>query len=312
MNALFQRMRHHATGMRDRGSPHSTVTPEAADTESVMRVLYREDRKPEGGRAGSDIIHASSFCHTPKCARFIVLSKAMREAGVTFTEPIFGSMKLVWSYGRAAEKHVRDTLLRDEGMRARAYGMWRCMCRQTFTRGHLPAAPARCPHCGTKADRYGEVTLDDPKHNISGNPDLILRELNSSAYAVWEIKSMKPDTKGEHQGFKDLKAPLPLHVEQGAHYVRLARLEGLPVIRKPVVLYVAKQFCRDNWYKPLIPSDPLMAQAEADVTTALDAAKGAVEGLRLGVIPDRLPKCAADRTCMSKKCQTWAECMAHD
>lgn len=311
---VLESLRKHQIRGQDRGTPQPSVEPDSTDPAGVLKVLYDSDRKPEPGRPGSDIIHASSFCYAPKCARMLVLTKALREAGVTFSEQHHGAMRLVWAFGRAAENHVRETLMRDPAMRARAYGNWHCRCRRTTSRGHIPASPIVCPHCGTKADRYGEITLHDPDNNISGNPDLLMQEPKGSAtfpyYAVWETKSITDNPNTKKGSFSTLEVPIPAHVEQGAHYVRLGRVNGLPMVRKPVILYINKAFSMKGWYKALIPGDRMMQQAEEDVDAAVAAARQCAEAVRVGALPGMIPLCAENPRAKMNECPAWSECMA--
>lgn len=306
MQTLMNALRAHADSSRQQAAPASVPT-ETVHGDTLLKILYREDRKPEEGRFGSTLIHASSFVHMPACARMLFLGQYMKAQGVTYSNPVFGSMKLVWAYGRAAEKHVRDTLLSDPDMRRAAWGRWRCPCRHTETRGHLHASPERCPRCRQRANIYAEGTSVDRAHGIAGNPDFVY--LLRNRYKVVEIKSIKEGSTTAHGGFNELESPQPMHVEQGVHYVRLLENEGLPVHPEPDVLYVNKGYSTKTWYKQFTPSDAMMERAREDVDNARRVSRQYTEALASGQCPPMLARCAADNTSLQKDCQVWAECI---
>lgn len=279
------------------------------DPEAILKVLYKGDRRREESRTGDALLHASGLCYGPKCPRMLYLAQGMKEEGVSFEEAPFGNMRLVWAFGRAAERHVRDTLLLDKSIREAAYGAWACRCGQTRTRGHFPISAERCTRCGELPINYREVTLSDTDRSMVGNPDLLLKQ--GTRYTVLEIKSMKKDSSGQHVGFKDIEAPIPRHVEQATHYVRLGERNGLPMHRKPVILYVLKDFDPRKWYKALIPSDTLQAQVDADVAAGRSVAETYHQARQAGTVPAKIPACEANMETHKKTCQVWSECRAN-
>lgn len=312
-------LRRHALSCQRNDVNSAVTTTEEPDTDEILKQLYAEDRRAEPSRHGGDLIHASHLIHNHKCARMLFLANYMVGEGVTFSEAPFGAMKLVWALGRAAEKHARTNLLKNPSIRARAFGMWRCRCRATEARGHLPTPPQRCTRCGTLADRYDEVTLADDDAGIMGNPDMLLKQ--GTRYTVIEIKSIKTKSTSAHDGFDSIEAPQPKHVEQGFSYVKLGERNGLYMHEKPVTLYVAKDFDPKKWYKALLPSPQLLGQVKEDVATSRAAAKeyriarqaaDAEPERRDEFTPPKIEKCATNANACKKSCPVWAECYAHD
>lgn len=297
---------------RPRNSNPQTSDDANSDPERLTKVLYREDRKSEKGRGGTKIIHASSTIHMPACSRAHYLMHEMRQAGATFSEIPFGSMRLVWAYGRAAEKHVRDTLLSDERMRSDAYGLWKCACGKSRYQGRFLPSSDKCTRCGTRSDRYHEALLLDPEYGLSGSPDFIFWDV--SAYRVVEIKSIKGrrDEGGTSTAptFRELDVPQPNHVNQGCHYVKLGQRNGLAVHRRPLVLYVSKGFETRQWYKQFIPGDAAMQRAETSVSEQRSATKGYRGALASGYCPRMCEECVSNPSSRQKSCPAWAECMA--
>lgn len=317
MRSLLGKLREHserASGRRNQGvlAPPRT----SPDPAALLRILYREDKKPEERRHGSHVVHASSLCHGPKCVRALCLGRMMRAHGVKFEEPVMGAMRLVWKFGRVAEEHARSLFLQDEGVRYTALGKWECRCKTTFTKGRLSATPPRCDKCGSHADRYSELTLHDPNLLLSGNPDFL--PWQGDAYTVVEFKSVKEDTTSGHPGFDDIKSPLPVHVEQGCSYVRLMRQNGFPVHREPVIIYIRKKYNVREWYKALIPERPQLLQAEAEIANGVamlprygEFAEQIEAGNLDAPVPDKIPLCAETPEALRGTCPHWIECVSH-
>lgn len=319
---FFRRMREHALAQGAQATRGRLSNPVSdPDPGEILTALYRHDRSVEPGRGGEEYVHVSSFVHNPKCARLLCLSRLMRMSGDTFSERLMGSKRLLWEYGRAAERHARHALLQDPKIKAAAYGLWKCKCGKAEVRGRLPATPVRCEDCRTLADHYHEATFLDPGTSTSANPDFI--HWQKDAYTVTEFKSIKGGkTEGGTPGFDSMTAPQPTHIEQGCHYVHKLRTAGLPVHRKPVVVYVNKSFSFKEWYKALTPTSLQLEQAEEEVNRALSTTSAyrdyldrlaAVDEAEWGTVtpPPRLNSCAADMESMRDKCPCWVECTAH-
>lgn len=307
MQTLMQTLRQHAAESRQQDAPASAPT-EDPDGNHVLKILYREDRKHEDERFGGTIIHASSFSRLPGCARMLYLGKYLRDQGMTYPSPPFGSMKLVWAFGRAAEKHVRETLLLDPDMRRAAFGVWKCLCGHTQVRGHLPPSPPVCAHCRGRALAYHEPTLIDRAHGVSGSPDFTY--LAGNRYRVVEIKSIKGQSETSSPSFDQMDTPQPAHVEQGTHYVRLYENEGLPVHPVPHVLYVKKEFDTKKWYRLAVPTEAQMRRAYEDVDNSRRVSRAYTDALSSGVTPPMLDRCVSSPSTHQKACPVWAECMA--
>lgn len=304
-------MRAHVENSRPRNAGATRQDNAGGDPERVTRLLYQKDRADTEGRGGTKMVHASSTIRMPLCPRAYYLAYELRQAGVRFTETPWGSMKLVWAYGRAAEKHVRDTLLSDQDMRADAYGLWKCRCGHTKHTGQFLPSAAACTQCRTRPVNYNEALLLDPDYALSGNPDFIFRD--GPLYRVVEIKSIKgkdENSTSTSPNFEDLTAPQPDHVNQAGHYVALAERRGLPVHRRPLVLYVSKKFEQRSWYKPFIPGDGAMQRAEEAVHDQRETTRSFREALQRGQCPGMIEDCVADSSCKQRSCPVWAECMA--
>jgi hypothetical protein len=233
--------------------------------------------------------------------------RELRQAGATFSEIPFGSMRLVWKYGRAAEAHVRETLMLDPQMKKDAYGLWKCRCRHTVIKGHHVPNAKPCNRCGTAPDRYDEITFIDKEYAVSGNPDFIYKD--GPLYRVVEIKSIKADTTST-AGFYDLTGPVPLHVEQGTHYVKLGQRDGLRMHRRPQLLYVNKGFSPKSWYKPFIPSDALTERSEQAVKKQRAVTREFGASIKEGAPAPMIQGCIDNPSSKQKSCPAWAECMA--
>ena len=309
MKAVLEQLRGHVRASRRRDVGTESVSNTEPDTESILRALYKGDRRREDSRIGDDLLHVSGLCQSIKCARQLYLAQSMREEGVSFAEAPFGNMRLVWAFGRAAERHVRDTLLLDPAIREAAYGAWACKCGQTRSRGHYPIKPQRCTGCGDLATYYRELAFHDDDRSLVGNPDIILKQ--GTRYTVVEIKSIKKEGTAQHVGFNTIEAPIPKHVEQGTHYRHLGQRNGLAMSRKPIILYVLKDFDPRKWYKALVPSNQLQAQVDADVEAGRSVAMAYHQARVSSQLPGKIPECVENMDRHKKACPVWAECRGH-
>ena len=311
MQALMTALREHVESTRPQNAnPHAHDNDEG-DPDRVVRLLYKADRKDEKSRGGTKIIHASSTIRMPDCARAYFLMHEMKQAGATFSEAPWGSMRLTWAYGRAAEKHVRQTLLADADMHADAYGLWKCRCGKSHYTGRFLPSAETCKRCNTKPTEYHETLLLDPDYGLSGNPDFMFWD--ECAYRVVEIKSIRGLDTGSSTSspnFKQIDTPLPDHVNQGCHYVKMAQRKGLAVHRRPLVLYVSKYFEQRSWYKPFIPGDGAMRRAEEAVAEQRATTKAYREALAANRCPNMCTGCEEDPSKYQKSCKVWAECMS--
>lgn len=311
MQVLMNALREHVERSKPANAGGLKTDDADGTPDRILRTLYKHDRAAVGGRGGEKIVHASSTIRIPDCPRAYYLMHELRQAGVQFTENPFGSMKLVWAYGRAAEKHVRDTLLSEPDMKADAYGLWKCGCEATHYTGlYLPKAE-KCGKCGKRPENYHETLLLDPEYGLSGNPDFAYMDVD--ALRVVEIKSIKGKDEASTSNapnFEDLAAPVPDHVNQACHYVEMFNRRGVKVHRRPQVIYVCKKFEPRQWYKSFIPEDGPMMRAEAAVAEQRAATKAFREAMSLGRCPGRCEACVADPNKYEKKCPAWAECFA--
>lgn len=313
MRTLLRTIKDHADASRSRTQAPGVVHSGGTGPERVLRLLHTQDKRDEKGRGGTKIIHASSTIKLPLCARNHYLMHVLRQEGYTFPETPWGSMRLVWAYGRAAEKHVRDTLLLDPQMKRDAYGVWACKCGHTKVRGRYSPGANACPKCSRKPENYREITFIDSDAGVSGNPDFAYWD--ETAYRVVEIKSIK----GKHDGvtqtnevFQTIEAPLPNHVNQGCHYVKMFQREGLQVHAAPLILYVSKGFEQRVWYKGFIPEGAALQRGIDATRNQRTVTREYREALAAGRCPGKISACVENPGAKTKSCPSWAECMARE
>ena len=297
---------HEETVSDDAGVPPSTTT-ETPDVDQIKKALYKYDRAESANRDGSKLIHASALNHSPDCSRLHALMYSMKQEGMKFMEPVFGSMRLTWAYGRAAEAHARTALLADPAIKKAAYGQWACKCGKSKYTGHHDPTATTCGSCGRKPFEYREVALLNHRLGISGNPDMILKQ--GSRYTVIEIKSIKGESSAQYAGFKGLDTPDIKHVQQGTGYVYLARDKGLRMHDKPVVLYVNKSHDMREWYKPFLATDEVQARVNAAVEETREIAQVYTHHRERGTIPPKCAACQSNPQVYEKRCPVYIECI---
>lgn len=207
---------------------------------SVKDLLDAQDRLPERERVGGNAegyMHMSSLIAT--CSRKEIL--AAQHSGTEQYRNVTGGHRLVWAYGRAAEKHVRGQFIAATG--GNLYGRWKCVCGHTEALGWgTDIIGMSCNRCTGPVEHYHEEPIYDHERKIVGNADMPF-SVGNDWLVIGECKSMnKVD-------WDKLEAPLNDHVLQAATYRRLYQNAGWKVHDKVVVLYAVKEFKFGSPYK---------------------------------------------------------------
>lgn len=221
------------------------ITSDELGSGFMCDALRREDHKTEPSRIKRGYVHVSSLINI--CPRMYVL---VAKSGNAPPKPVTSADRLVWAYGRAAEKHIRTSFIKGragQGM----LGKWRCRCGNMTHEGFWEDRPRsdvgrdigqKCDSCDFKLyqEDYEEYTLFDRDLHIVGNPDMLFRTRNGGPTHVVEIKSMAGEA------FEKLTAPLGDHVLQAFMYHYLAKKAGLNPAQKVIILYASKKYSRQT------------------------------------------------------------------
>jgi len=265
---------------------------------SIKAVLDQQDRIPDVSRVGGNeegYMHVSSLINV--CTRREVL-QAEHAAAPAFNQ-VTGAHRLVWAYGRAAEKHVRDTYARgaEERGEARLWGRWECVCGTTHNVG-VPSA-IRCDVCTHLLTEYKEVAVKDETRKLVGNPDMPLA-LADDWFVIGEVKSMNAEE------WKTLEAPKPDHILQAGTYRRIRHDQGWKMHSHIIVLYAVKEFRFGSPYKEFTV-DVTTGVIASQIDGLLDAAEEIASARRNGIIPPRTV-CQSASNPVAKKCPTVGLC----
>lgn len=278
--------------------PHSSaVLEEMPEIPSVKDLLDAQDRLPERNRVGGNAegyMHMSSLIAT--CARKEIL--AAQHAGMEVFNNVTGGHRLVWAYGRAAEKHVRGQFIAATG--GNLYGRWKCVCGHTEALGwgtdihHLT-----CNRCTGPVEHYHEEPIYDHERKIVGNSDMPFT-VGNDWLVIGECKSMnKVD-------WDKLTAPLNDHVLQAATYRRLYQNAGWKVHDKVVVLYAVKEFKFGSPYKEFhVDVSSGMMETQVDDILAMAEEIAAARATRS--IPPRTI-CGSSQNPIAKQCPMASLC----
>lgn len=197
----------------------------------LSTMLDAWDQRPERGRDGgtNGYMHVSTLVAMTCDRRSCLIS----QHDVEVMERPTGGHRLMWAQGRATETHIRSAVIgTTQGQNV--HGRWSCKCGHAEHEGVKPDQQFTCERCRLPLDQYGEVTLRDDFHRITGNPDMILSFGNR--FIPVEIKSMTEDD------FEGLSAAKPDHVAQAAMYREMMAKLGYPVLDHVAILYGRKQF----------------------------------------------------------------------
>ena len=126
------------------------------------------DNRPERQRDGRQYLHASMLTQPGICAPNLCLDMI---AGDATHERVGSCMRLVWAYGRAAEKHVRDAFIATVGA-VNVVGRWKCRCG-ALKRDGIGGDFDKCGKCGKRADIYDELPILNHDFRLTGSPDIL-------------------------------------------------------------------------------------------------------------------------------------------
>jgi len=255
----------------------------------LLSILSQRDREVEARREGLDAIHVTAALSGDFCGRREWIIRNYKTNAGTNTP--FSSQRIVWALGRAAERHVRDSLL--DSMRGNAVGVWSCVCGKKSRLGKFQQED-KCGTCQSPLSIYGEHRAVSPSGNVSGSIDFLYQD-EVEDYGVLEIKSI------QKADYEKLTAPLTSHRDQCNFYVHLLRLRGLRVARASV-LYVAKDAVSGSPYK--VYEIPLEIQP-----SVLQAHKDAEESFQ-EEIPAKRSGCGTPSSPIARKCSQCAMCFS--
>lgn len=204
------------------------------DPYHVSKLVAQSDRSPEVARSGGNpdgYLHLSSLIDA--CNREHCIS---RQHGEPMSSAPSGPMRVVWRLGRAAEKHVRDGVIKARDFNG-IYGRWTCQCNSDSYTGTFQ--PGRvCSVCKRQVSLYREPVLRNDLYRVVGSPDLTLIELGY--HLVIEIKSMNKEQ------YDALDGPLYDHVMQACGYWWMYEQLGFRMMPEVRILYVRKDFKFSN------------------------------------------------------------------
>lgn len=283
---------------RTRNSPIGPITPvmpRLADR-LVSSYIDMQDQYTEKSRIGrGGYVHVSSLIGV--CAREYVL--AGQDEHSRPVKQITGGHRLLFSFGRTAEQHVRKQLTKSCGNVL--FGQWKCKCGKMK---HIGVKPKKtCPTCLGPVNIYGEHTLFDHEHRIVGNPDLAFL-LNRHIVPI-EIKSVnlsKEEWK-EH-------SPDPDHVHQALMYRHLFHNECYTVHDDVIMLYVNRHFMWGSPYREYHVNglkENHVRMVDDTLTLALEIKRGMEDK---SFPPERMPQCSSPKSPRAKKCHMAARCFA--
>jgi hypothetical protein len=261
----------------------------------LRAILAEGDNAPDRARMGqAGYIHVSSLIGF--CSRQHAVLRLHVDQPVI--RSVTGGHRVMWRLGRAAEEHVRDSIIK--ARRSQVMGEWSCVCGETKHRGYMP--DRSCTRCGKRVNRYGEMAVFDTEAKIVGNPDLLLRE--EGLLVPVEVKSINK------KDWEALTAPKGDHVFQVVAYARMLKALNYRMHQHAVIVYVCKDFVFGAPYKEFhveIDAPHLVAQWEAARQAAM-AAHAAVES---GVLPPRV-LCTSPDSTLAKGCPCMAQCFLRE
>lgn len=272
-----------------------------------MDAVSSMDRQPEEFREGSKLMHVSSLLDF--CARKEALAYSGREAGAPPNmRRVFSGDRILWAIGRAVEHHIRTQFIAAVDY-VGVLGWWSCRCGLLRYEGDRDLRS--CTTCGDPATVYGEFTLTDYISKIVGNPDMLYRRPDNRLIRVVEIKSMNITQ------FKELSAPLPMHVMQASLYALLLEKLGMSADDSVTIFYAAKDYHPSHPYKSytVLIDTPLRARLEDLYLNALERAEWIAEnegtqGLPHS-LPPRLPSCSSPQATRAKNCSQCVGCFSN-
>ncbi len=216
--------------------PVSSPVPSSASVEpgpitetmvvpSIKEIVDRQDNIPDASRAGSEYTHVSSLVDC--CTREHIL---VRRHEVRAVKNWTGAHRLLFTFGRAAEHHVRTHFIEGVGPE-RIVGGWKGASGTIYegVGSRTLDAPAT----------YMELTLIDQELMVTGNPDILFLD-SEGRIIVIEIKSTTTLAA-------EIENAEGNHILQSILYRDLARRMGYAVSPYTLIFYVSKKF---RWGSP--------------------------------------------------------------
>lgn len=279
----------------------------------LSKLVERCDNMPDEERVHSDYIHVSSMVGW--CDRKYVLQARSKAQIPSYTaRSVTGAHRIVWALGRAAEKHVRESIIRSVDFRG-VFGNWKCVCEKSEHAGFYNERMT-CQFCKGKLRTYHEFTLFDDDNHVCGNPDMLIVR-RKRIYPV-EIKSLTNSESANKmkRGFDTIIQPFGDHTFQvdAYHYMLERCFDGGPEGQdllpgdKVMVLYVNKDFKWGSPYKEywMRAVEPKRKQA---IRREFAKARNVFNSIHGGPLPER--KLCKHSTCdLAKKCPVAQECFA--
>jgi hypothetical protein len=279
--------------------PLSLVQAPAAElpVNFLKDELDAQDRLMETSRIGGTAdgyTHVSSL--VTACARREVLAPMLTDAQKA--QVATGGHRLMWEYGRVAEKHIRTQMIARKGQHV--YGRWECACGKEHIVGTKPSK--RCVSCRGQLDIYKEQPVRDEERMIVGNPDMPL--ILNGDLVITEIKSMNKSQ------WTDLEAPLGDHVLQAAMYRAMYENNGWKVHPKVIILYAVKEFTFGSPYKEF-HIDCTRVGVETNVALVYEAAEDILRHREAGTYPRRTV-CHSPNSPIARQCPAQGLCFNMD
>lgn len=268
----------------------------------ITDILEAVDISPDPPREEGGHMHASTLLNNP-CVRAFALEQKYKP---NYAKVVNRGQRVIWTLGRAAERHVRDSLIK--GMPEAVYGLWRCACGHTKLAGTASFAYAnrKCGKCRLPITRYVEHTLVDEQRGVMGNPDLLFKF--GSPLTVVECKSIND------KGFAELvkeDRPNGDNACQALYYRRMAQRSGLAVSDYAIILYVLKDY---KWNQSPYREFRVREQDRgyAANLNMMDRVADDINKVRKGEcgMPKRLAECTSCDSKKAKVCKVCALCFS--
>lgn len=294
-----------------REAPPTIQVPASAMriTPAFLTDLVRTaDGSTEMRRHRTESLHVSSLVGgdavCPRARALAVLHN------LNVPNPVGGPERVMWALGRAAEHHVRTSIIAQVN-RENVIGHWACRCETHYHCGYFPQG-VRCERCDSALDTYTEVTLTDLEANITGNMDfgidtsegILAVECKSKAIRLFEALT-QPEANHVLQAMSYRR----MLINEGADWDVADRVPGRAVAPCVALIYVAKDFNpRISTYKEFhVYSSPQWEQALDQMWENARLIGRALEGDGL---PARLSACSAPTDVMPRNCYACASCFS--
>lgn len=266
------------------------------DADAFKTILDTKDKVAQRSRTGTPgYTHVSTLC-SDVCPRHYAINVVHERED---WEAVTGGHRLMWAYGRTAEAHIRAHLTQGDVFGYQIYGDWRCPCKRTKHVGTKPKMDRLCPKCELPMTVYYEQPWRDHDNKIVGNPDL--GAFIGRYYFPVEIKSMSKDL------WDNLTKPLAEHVNQALLYRYLAKINGMMVHDKVMIVYAKKEFKWGSPYKVYVV-DVTTPQYVGMLERSIELARNILRAIETRNMPKRLGNCTDIASGRSKRCPAAITC----